>query len=81
MIIPLMSAFHIWQRMKSAINVFHIKRMKSFCYQQPKYTIFNGIHNGEILHLPIIYSKFMPKSGFDWIHDIFPPHYVFQFYN
>ena len=27
---PLMSAFHIWQRMKSAINVFHIKRMKSF---------------------------------------------------
>ena len=39
----------------------------------------NGIHNGEILHLPIIYSKFMPKSGFDWIHDIFPPHYVFQF--
>lgn len=39
----------------------------------------NGIHNSEILNLPIIYSKFMPKSGFDWIHDIFPPHYVFQF--
>ena len=28
-----MSAFHIWQRMKSAINVFHIKRMKSFLFQ------------------------------------------------
>ncbi len=70
MIIPLISAFHIWQRMKSAINVFHIKRMKSFFVTNSQNIQFsNGIHNGEILHLPIIYSKFMPKeSGFDWMH-------------
>lgn len=39
----------------------------------------SGIHNDQILSLPIIYSKFIPKCGFDWIDDIFPTNYVFQF--
>ncbi|MDD5953496.1 MAG: LysR family transcriptional regulator [Oscillospiraceae bacterium] len=39
----------------------------------------NGIHNDQLIKLPIIYSKFAPKVGFDWIHSIFPTNHVFQF--
>lgn len=39
----------------------------------------NGIHNDQLIKLPIIYSKFASKVGFDWIHSIFPTNHVFQF--
>lgn len=42
-------------------------------------TYGNGIHNDQLIKLPIIYSKFASKVGFDWIYSIFPTNHVFQF--